>query len=320
MCLMQGKCISMRWGKASLYTFIGLTKSYRRSSFFCDCGAGSVTGHPCQALSNIDIENVDSSENPASPTPMVISTPAVTKSDPDSESDSESEASDAEDGDIKPSASITSDTTPAPAEVFASKTDSAASIGASTLPEAEVLVAENAREKLSVLAQRQGLARAVLSLYQRLQKEIEKERMHDGDEAEGDLFSSDKSVVVKPDALMLKRACPASSFEVRLKLSDGGQAKAVKGLLASNALLHSILAINSKSQLALAEGSQICLLDSSPLLQKKGSSSIDRSSLPLLSSTELKFDVVTLRFNPLNPSFLAVTGVRDCQILSFNSS
>jgi len=252
---------------------------------------------------------------------MVISTPAVTKSDPDSESDSESEASDAEDGDIKPSASITSDTTPAPAGVFSSNTDSAASssIGASSLPEAEVLVAENAREKLSVLAQREGLARAVLSLYQRLQKEIEKERMHDGDEAEGDLFSSDKSVVVKPDALMLKRACPASSFEVRLKLSDGGQAKAVKGLLASNALLHSILAINSKSQLALAEGSQICLLDSSPLLQKKGSSSIDRSSLPLLSSTELKFDVVTLRFNPLNPSFLAVTGVRDCQILSFNS-
>lgn len=244
------------------------------------------------------------------------------ESESDSESEGSSEASDGEEKiAVPPPTTTTTATGPTGETVSATPSGGLPTPPLSTSPQSlpipVVIVEEGTAETLIKLIRNTGLAKVLFRLYSRLQKDAEGEKTECLEDGEGDLFSSDKSVVVKPDAFLLRRGLQAASFEIRAK-PEGGQGKAAKALLSSNALIRSILAINSRSQLALAEGSQVSLVDAAPLLQKKGPSAIDRSALPVLSSTELKFDVMSLRFNPLNSAFLAVIGIRECLVFTFN--
>jgi len=99
-----------------------------------------------------------------------------------------------------------------------------------------------------------------------------------------------------------------STRELKLGLADGSLCKDSVSLAACG-------------HVGVAEGDRVTILQSEPLVGGSKSSSVgDKGSVKVLSRNNAMFEVVQLLFNPENSNYLAVAGLKDCQIFKLSSS
>eukprot|EP01087_Luapelamoeba_hula_P004901 TRINITY_DN1489_c1_g1_i4.p1 TRINITY_DN1489_c1_g1~~TRINITY_DN1489_c1_g1_i4.p1 ORF type:complete len:3101 (-),score=589.73 TRINITY_DN1489_c1_g1_i4:7370-16672(-) len=323
----------------------------RKSSFFCDCGAGAVSGRPCKCLVPSDPKEVVNTPVPPSsnvvPTEDAPRTPQPTtppaafmelaaysseESEEDSvDSDMSSEEEETPSRAPRKKSSGKKTDTPKPSEAptaTASSTTTTTAGSVLRLSAAQpVQVPSENRAALLKLVGEANLADALQKicacLHARITGSRDKGKDKEGSVSSGvdDLFSSDKNIVVKPDALSVKRTVKNGSFEIRDTTQETGtpESKIVKQLIAASMVVRSVLAVSTKGRIALVEGNQITLLGAAQLLQRRGNGGnaiVERSSLNNLATAELSFEPMSLAFNPAAPSFLAVAGVNDVTVIT----
>ena len=115
------------------------------------------------------------------------------------------------------------------------------------------------------------------------------------------------------------------AFEnVKMNFS-GEQGQTIRQLLSAHLIRRGIMCCLSspggrRQHLAVAhEKGKITVLQLSALL-KQADSSQKKLTLTRLSSAPVPFTVLSLVSNPSNENFLAVCGLKDCHVLTFNSA
>ena len=86
--------------------------------------------------------------------------------------------------------------------------------------------------------------------------------------------------------------------------------------LSSGSLVKSALSVSCKGRMAVGEGDKVTLFDVGVFIGQPTPVPlvVDKSSVKALSRNAVRFEVLTLEFNPANEAVLAVAGVEECQV------
>lgn len=132
-----------------------------------------------------------------------------------------------------------------------------------------------------------------------------------------DLFSTQKKIESK-NSFEYKRHVKGGSFDVRFKFNDR-DSNTLRTALANNYIARSGLSINSQGKIAIAEGDCVTIADPSRLLEE-GTSVLDKHHCKVYSRTVMGFEVVGVSFNKQCECYLAVAGIKQCRVLTFNNN
>eukprot|EP01133_Synstelium_polycarpum_P011499 gene11499-13413_t len=123
-----------------------------------------------------------------------------------------------------------------------------------------------------------------------------------------------KEMVTRNDLFSQKKATKNNTFEAKLK-GDGSD-NTLKNLLSSGHVQRRALASNTRGIVALAEGENVSLVNVAKLLDDD--STVDKAAFKTLSKSAVGFPIVSLVFNSANERYLAVSGHKECKILTIN--
>ena len=110
-----------------------------------------------------------------------------------------------------------------------------------------------------------------------------------------------------------------TGFDIKLK-ADGPETREIKQLLSGKMIYKNILDYSTTGMLAIADNSGVNIGFAPKLLDKdKSKAELDKSTFKSAAKAELQFQVLFVCFNPLNPNFLAVSGLKECVVLTLNA-
>ncbi|XP_010694206.2 auxin transport protein BIG [Beta vulgaris subsp. vulgaris] len=256
---------------------------YSRSSrFFCDCGAGGVRGSTCQCLKprKFTGSNVAPAKGPGSFQSLL---PFTEDGDqlPDSDSDPDEDASIEADNSLR--LSVPNDIQGAIPRLY---------------------------EELDLEAQ-------VLKICNLLLPSITRRRDGDLSRDKNLILGVEKVLSYGSDLLQLKKAYKSGSLDLKIK-ADYSNAKELRSLLASGALMKSLLSVSGRGRLAVGEGDKVAIFDVGQLIGQATVAPVtaDKTNVKPLSKNVVRFEIVHLAFNPLAENYLAVAGYDDCQVFT----
>lgn len=258
---------------------------YSRSSrFFCDCGAGGVRGSSCQCLKP---RKFAGSNNTASRGASTFQSflPFTENGDqlPDSDSDIDEDVLVEADNSIKMS------------------------------------IPKDLQDGMSILLNELDLESCVVRLCSSFLPSITSRR-DTNLSRERKIFLGDEKVLCNSvDLLQLKKAYKSGSLDLKIK-ADYSNAKELKSHLASGSLVKSLLSVSTRGRLAVGEGDKVAIFDVGQLIGQATVAPVtaDKANVKPLSKNVVRFEIVSLIFNPLVENYLAVAGYEDCQVLTVN--
>lgn len=259
---------------------------YSRSSrFFCDCGAGGVRGSSCQCLKP---RKLVGSNNPSSPNTSNLQPLLPFPEDGDLGADSDSD--------------LDNDLCSVDFENFL-----------------KVSIPKEVKDNLPVILQNLNLEDQVIKLCKTLLPMVISRREANLSKDKNVILGNDKILSYSLDLFQLKKAFKSGSFDLKIK-ADYPNSRELKARLSSGSLTKSLLSISIRGKLAVGEGDKVSIFDVGQLIGQPTVAPVtaDKTNTKPLSKNIVRYEIVSLLFNPMTENYLAVAGYEECQVLTVN--
>ncbi|KAJ0989688.1 hypothetical protein J5N97_008044 [Dioscorea zingiberensis] len=259
---------------------------YSRSSrFFCDCGAGGVTGSSCQCLKPRKFTG--SNNAPANNTSSLQSLLSLSQ-DAEQAPDSDTDLDD---------------------DIYLDVENSF------NLP-----ISREVRNELPIVLKDLDMEGRILELCNRLLPEVVYYRNSNTSKDTKVILGDDKVLSYSIDLFQLKKAYKSGSLDLKIK-ADYPNSRELKSLLISGSLTKSLLSVSIRGRLAAGEGDKVAIFDLGQLIGQPTATPVtaDKINVKPLSKNIVRFEIVHLLFNPVVENYLAVAGYEECQVLTVNS-